>query len=184
MYGLLLVKGTVITREHCLLENLQAFLLAVSALIFLWRAKKAGDLTPVYLCGALLCFTMFVREYDVRKLDLPEVVVTLGSGRGKDALFVLLWTLGIFNIALRFRAVFAAVRKSFLPSDLIMFIVAALFMVLGELFEKHVVPVYPHVFFEELAELNAYMILLAATFVTRPSASRVCSPSGIDSGKP
>lgn len=176
LYMLLQEHGVGIASEHGLLENLQALLLAAATAVFLFRVKGAAkDISSLYLCGALLCFTMFVREYDVRKLDVPHFLIILGSGSLKNMIFVILWVLGVWNVVHRFRAVSRIARTTFSLRDVIPLVVSMLFIVLGEFFEKRIIPVSPHVFYEELSELNGYLILLIASIIaprlTAPSAS-------------
>lgn len=176
----LFVEGNVnVYAENGILETLQAVLLALSCLMFLATAiweKGTGRL--VVLFRALLCYGFVLREVDVETLDIPDLLILLGSGSGRNL------SLGIGLILLCLCALFAGFRAQlrcgldFARSRAGLLLLSGLgFLLLGDVFEKQVLGSIPHhVFFEEMSELlGDVMILLSAvasgSFLQREAAA-------------
>lgn len=81
--------------EHGLVENLQASVLIVAMMLFLLRAiestKRASLLFA--LGGSLFSLSCALREVDVEHLNLPSVLIFLGSGIGRDVVLGSLWVI-------------------------------------------------------------------------------------------
>lgn len=175
----LFVEGNVnVYAENGILETLQAVLLALSCLMFLATAiweKGTGRL--VVLFCALLCYGFVLREVDVETLDIPDLLILLGSGSGRNL------SLGIGLILLCLCALFAGFRAQlrcgldFARSHAGLLLSGLGFLLLGDVFEKQVLGSIPHhVFFEEMSELlGDVMILLSAvasgSFLQREAAA-------------
>lgn len=176
----LFVEGNVnVYAENGILETLQAALLALSCLIFLATAiweKGTGRL--VVLFCALLCYGFVLREVDVETFDIPDLLILLGSGAGRNA------SLAVGLILLCLCALFAGFRAqfrlglAFARSRAGLLLLSGLgFLLLGDVFEKQVLGSVPHhVFFEEMSELlGDVMILLSAvasgSFLQRGAAA-------------
>ena len=176
----LFVEGNVnVYAENGILETLQAALLALSCLIFLATAiweKGTGRL--VVLFCALLCYGFVLREVDVETFDIPDLLILLGSGTGRNV------SLAVGLILLCLCALFAGFRAqfrlglAFAHSRAGLLLLSGLgFLLLGDVFEKQVLGSVPHhVFFEEMSELlGDVMILLSAvasgSFLQRGAAA-------------
>lgn len=86
--------NTEIVKEDHELENYQVILLFISGAVYLqtlFYAQKGQKLFPA--AGALLCFSFILRELDVEKFDLPEIIILLGHGIGRNILLIGLWLL-------------------------------------------------------------------------------------------
>ena len=157
-----------IYEENGLLEDLQAAILALTALLFLVNAvveKQRSDKLLLLFC-AQLCYCFCLREMDVETFDIPRIFILLGSGIGRHvtvaAGFVAIIGYAAYtNFWHYLHAAWAFIRS--VPGVLILY--AGLCLVMGEYFEKHV-PVTHHAFLEETSELFGYVLLLIAAFTT------------------
>ena len=182
----LFVEGNVnVYAENGILETLQAVLLALSCLIFLATATwEKGTGRLVVLFCALLCYGFVLREVDVETLDIPDLLILLGSGTGRNA------SLAVGLILLCLGALFAGFRAQlrlgldFARSRAGLLLLSGLgFLLLSDVFEKQVLGSVPHhVFFEEMSELlGDVMILLSAVasgaFLQRGAATALRKPA-------
>ena len=130
--------------ENGLLENFQAFLL-FSATILYFRLTLLNDQSEeskrVNMGLSLLCFSFLLREVDIEKLPFMETVGFLFHGIGRTILLVVLWS-GFF------KNVYDHCDISFL------------LLVVGTTFDKEFWDIEHGRLYEELAETNAYLILI------------------------
>lgn len=155
-------------REDGLLENLQALVLLATMIVALWQhwVQRADvGLAPLFL--ALVCFSGLLRELDVERYDIPQILILLGSGLGKRILLGALW-LGFFAWAIRRRREVWSEGVGLLGrlAGRCMLLAPALILVAG-LLDKKILPLPYPVFFEELLELNAYAVMLLAALTLR-----------------
>ncbi|HTN30120.1 MAG TPA: hypothetical protein VL178_04710 [Pseudomonas sp.] len=165
-YALFVENNTNVYAENGILETLQAVLLGLSCILFLATAaweKGAGRL--VILFCSLLCYGFVLREVDVETFDIPDLLIQLGSGAGRNA------TLAAGLLVLCLTALFAGLREQFrLGLDFarsrsgLLLLTGLGFLLLGDVFEKELLGSFQHhVFFEEMSELlGDLMILLSA----------------------
>jgi len=145
------------------LENLQALLLVSACVIFISAILRGqrSDKLILFAC-ALLCYGFFLRELDVQKLDVPPLLILLGSGSGRN-LTLLLTTLLLLVMAGRNARHYVRAVKAYMRLPLFwLFLAAAVVLYLGDYFETADALLH-HEFIEEGLELLAYgLILLAA----------------------
>jgi hypothetical protein len=142
------------------LEMLQAVVLAICTVLFLvasFRTREQGRL--ILLFCALLCYGFVVRELEVRLMDVPLLVKTLCSGRGRNISLVIGFSALLIGACARFsyykRAGIAFVKSR---AGTLLMVGGALLWV-GDLFEKmHSIP--HHAYFEEISELCGYVFIL------------------------
>ena len=160
-YGVIGLNDFNIFDENSLLENTQAFVLLLVFFLFLvplFEPFRGDKLIAVFF--AILTLAFLLREVDIEKFDLPKILILLGSGNGRNILLALgfLSTLGFalfkFRYYLDLARCFLRNRTGFAT------LVAGLFLIVGDMFEKIDVPY--HVLYEESLELLGYAFLLSA----------------------
>jgi len=160
-YGVIGLNDFNIFDENNLLENTQAFVLLLVFFLFLvplFEPFRGDKLIAVFF--AILTLAFLLREVDIEKFDLPKILILLGSGNGRNILLALgfLSTLGFalfkFRYYLDLARCFLRNRTGFAT------LVAGLFLIVGDMFEKIDVPY--HVLYEESLELLGYAFLLSA----------------------
>ena len=149
-------------EENGLLENMQVVLLSLTILVFamqLWMKKRSHPVFP--LAGAYLCAVFVLRELDVEELDVPNFLIQLGSGIGRNIILVVLGGL-LAGYALKKQKII----RTFLPafffetSSLTIF-VGLLFLVSGWPFDKGIIHTEYYQFYEEIFELTGYYLMFA-----------------------
>lgn len=164
-------KQAQIYEDNGLIENMQALLLMVACIVYLLvglRENRLNKLIPLFC--SLLCFSFLLRELDVEKFDLPGVLIYFGHGAGRDAILAI----ALFSIF-----TYAALNRSYYKKAAIHFarsgsgwllVSGGVFLVIGNVFEKS--DGIPHfVFFEEIAELFGYVLILLSSIYARSYAS-------------
>lgn len=162
-----------IYSESGLLENIQAFVLAIACLTFLWPVifEKRSD-KLILLFFSLLCYAFVLREVDVEDLDIPDFLKAVGHGAGRNitvaAALVLILTFFAFNFFYYVSKANAFLRS--ISGTLILMGMAFLFC--GLFFEKST-SISHHVYFEEIFELLGDIFLflgaLSVHSFSRPS---------------
>jgi hypothetical protein len=156
---LYLHNNVSVYRENGLLENLQTLLLAIGFLVYLLCIILGhGPERLLHGCGALLCYTFALRELDIDRLDLPAVFKLIGAGTGRNvtiaAAFILLATIASLK-----PPTYAKASALFLKSrGGRVLLLAGLFLLVGDLFERGRAIVH-HVYFEEVLELCGYALI-------------------------
>jgi hypothetical protein len=177
-----LVRGnTFIISEFGPLENAQGWVLLASCLLFLWPVlQRRPDRVVAAFCS-LLCLTLLLREVNVERLNLPGLLIFLGSGSGRNVMLVVLFLMLSAWALLTFSHTFDAALRFFrsLPGALL--IAAAGCELAGNVFNAAMR--FPrNVFFEETSELAAYCLLLLCAVATgrqrMPSLRRSAERSG------
>lgn len=160
-----------ISYESGPIENLQAAVLLLAFVIFLFNAKKfegAGRAAALILC--LASINMFFREIDFRTIPVSDLVLSITTGRTRNLVFwctLLLICFYITSHFTHFRYIVAAMfHWRAWPYYLWIVLIVS-----GELAEEASRAngnmfgdlTIPHgQFWEEMLELNAYMALLFA----------------------
>ncbi|MGR8953681.1 MAG: hypothetical protein ACU83V_14910 [Gammaproteobacteria bacterium] len=156
---------TEIAHENHSLENIQVILLLTSGLAYLrtvFYIPKDHRLLP--WVGALLCFSFILRELDVEKFDLPQVIIFLGGhGYGRNIMLISLW---LWAAVLFFRNPrhYWSLAMHILPIRSCLFVIlGGVLLVVGSLFESQVFGVKSYQLYEELSEMNGYAFILFAS---------------------
>jgi len=160
-YAVLVLNDVAVFDENNLLENTQAVTLAITLVLFtvpLFDRSRNDRLLAIFF--AFLALGFILRELDIEKLGLPNVLVVLGSGEGRNLLLAtgLLSTLGYALFKFRF---YLDLAQMFIRSSTgLTTLLAGFFLVVGDFFEKAKIP--HHVLFEESLELIGYALLMWA----------------------
>ena len=167
-----------IYAEDGLIENIQASFLAIACLVYLAVAVlDKQSKTLILLFCSLLCYGFVLRELDVEKLNVPSAIKFMGSGVGRNAsvgaaFAAILIYVGFsgFTQHVKTAVAFFKVKSGAL------LLVAAVFLFVGEFFEKQTEMVF-HVFYEEMLELLGYLFILLSSLSVVPFFNRVGSRS-------
>ena len=135
--------------------------LALALVFFLvpvFDSVRNDRLIAVFL--SLLSLGFILRELDVEQFDLPNLLILLGSGKGRNLLLGTGLLLTLVTALFKFRYYLSLSRCFFRHGAGIATLFAGLFLVVGDIFEKIDIPY--HVLYEESLELVGYAILLLA----------------------
>lgn len=186
-YSVFVLNDSTVYAENGPLENLQAALLAICSLTFLIPVVlKKPPVKLILLSCSWLCFSFFLRELDVERLNVPDAVKLIGSGAGRNGMLVL----GFLTLL-----AFAAARFSFYKEAVLLFLkarpgvlmmLAGVLLFAGEIFEKSH-SIRHNAFFEEELELLGFSFILLSAFAVNcglaPSPGASSPPSGSDPKK-
>jgi hypothetical protein len=155
--------NTEIVKEDQALENYQVILLFISGAVYLqtlFYAQKGQKLFPA--AGALLCFSFILRELDVEKFDLPEIIILLGHGLGRNIMLIGLWLLLAVSFARNYKHYLGIAVNLLMTRSALLMVAGGLLLIVGDLFEDKIFGVTFHQLYEELSELNGYFLILLA----------------------
>ena len=163
-----------VAREHGPLESLQALGLLLAALGFL-GAGAPGQPRSLHALGwslALFCLTFFLLEFDTRPFGI-EPLTRLTNGPVRDAWLAGLWLAMAGVVLARWRAVWATFRGWLATPSGGAMVAAGAFWLLSQALETGPFQdvLGPH-FLEELMEVNAVLLMLAAGVLARRCARR------------
>lgn len=146
-------------QEDNIYENVQVLCLFISMVIFLYAAVSR-DFKSVAFISAVTCFLFILRELNVESFDIPHIFILLFSGTGKKILFAFLILLSLYFLKNSYGI--KHIIKSFIP-DMNPFIISlGILFVISWVFDKKIFDIQYNLLFEELAETNAYFIIIAA----------------------
>lgn len=162
-------NNTHIYAENGLLETLQAGLLAITCISFLVDAsleKRPKNL--ILLACSLLCYSFLLRELDVEKFDVPDILKMIGSGYGRNTTIAV----GFFAIftyaALSNYSYYKKAAISFIKSRPgLLLISGGILLLIADFFEGQRSIAY-HVFIEELFELFAFVLIMLSSLAANP----------------
>jgi hypothetical protein len=160
-YAVMLLDDLSVYAENNLLESTQALTLALALVFFLvpvFDSVRNDRLIAVFM--SLLSLGFILRELDVEQFDLPNILILLGSGKGRNLLLGTGLLLTLATALFKFRYYLSLSRCFFRHGAGIATLFAGLFLVIGDMFEKIDIPY--HVLYEESLELVGYAILLLA----------------------
>ena len=160
-YAVMLLDDSSVYAENNLLESTQALTLALALVFFLvpvFDSVRNDRLIAVFM--SLLSLGFILRELDVEQFDLPNILILLGSGKGRNLLLGTGLLLTLATALFKFRYYLSLSRCFFRHGAGIATLFAGLFLVIGDMFEKIDIPY--HVLYEESLELVGYAILLLA----------------------
>jgi hypothetical protein len=169
-----------VAEENHLLENLQAAALFLALMLSLVNLAPLRRRPPPYIAAglAVLFLTLLLRELDLEKFDLPDILTTLGSGTGRNLLLGLLCAVVLFSVA-RNRHRLKGDTLAYICSPLMYYLLAAATLYLvGEAMDKKLLPLAKptRVFWEETAEcLAAFWSVLGTAVWTAANSFRETS---------
>jgi len=157
-----------IAQENGVLENTQVALLLLSGLIFLVQSFSVDRTVRCILwMGAWFCLSVILRELDVEDLSVPQWVVWLGSGMGRNLIMGIGWiVLGVLAIKSypELKGAFGRIARS---RTAIFVLAAGIMLVLGSLFDHGAVMARHGKLLEEIFETIGYFLLLPAALFSR-----------------
>ncbi len=131
-----------IAQEDSLLEWSQAVILFSAVLVLLVRLAicRPGDRFFPFFFLLLTYITVLLREMDVEDYPLPDLLVFLGSGVGRDILLSAIWIAYLF-LLFRKSSKVVVFARSFLRSRTGAYFIAGVVLYLAGLpFDKHFFP--------------------------------------------
>ena len=155
-------------RENSWVENMQVGFLAIGCLLYFVSAMRLnGDHRIVCLFFSMLSFIFMFREVDVDKLDVPRVVIFMLAEQGRAFFFLIL--LGLLFYELRKFSYYWRNRRYYLSSSIFIFIATAalLLIIFSTAFDQKLIRVEHRIFYEELSEMTAYLMMLGAALFSR-----------------
>ncbi|MGJ8656382.1 MAG: hypothetical protein ACSHX6_08020 [Akkermansiaceae bacterium] len=153
-------------EENNVVESSQVYLYIFSAVILLIKGFSVRHIDRwLYLFFGVTCLSFVFRELDVEDFDVPQIVILIGSGKGRNWIFIIAFTLLIHVFISRYMKVL----KSFKQWKYSIVVQVCLFgcsmLLLGAIGDEYDMPL-----FEEVCELNgAFFIALSALlFIVKP----------------
>lgn len=143
-------------QENNLLENIQALTLTLSMATFLYACFKDRLRSIAFLCAAI-CLAFILREIDIENLHVPNLAVVLFSGIGKYILMLLLLCPSTLWVLKNYKITFLTERVIIPFSQFA--VLSIIFFALSWIFDKGVFDTNQNILFEELSELNAYLLI-------------------------
>ena len=157
-----------LAQENGVLENTQVALLLLSGLVFVVQSFRVErNLRFILWMGAWLSPSIILRELDIEKLAVPQWVVAIGSGMGRNLIMAAGWSaLGVLAIKSypELKGSFARIARSRMA---IFMFFAGILLLLGSLFDHETVVADQGMFWEEAFETIAYFLLLPAALFSR-----------------
>ena len=165
-YLVIVFDRSSLYQENGLLENLQViFLLLTMSVLYLQFHFRVNPHRFFSVAGLFLCLVFILRELDVEKLDVPQIVIVLGSGCGRNVLMSVLG-LALLGYAVRNMNVLRELLPEYLyrVSSVTVF-VGFLFLIFGGLFDKGNIVKVHNQFFEEILEMTGYYLMFAGAVI-------------------
>lgn len=169
-YEMFYLKNASIHAENHFVENMQVIVCALASVVFFVSAFINGEkakMIPLFF--ATLAFAFIFREVDFEKLDVPEIVKTLGSGKGRNIIMIVLFVSVFTGAFLKFKFYLGAVFKFLRTKTFIVGVLSALILVASDILERSTsIPNYE--FWEETVEYVGYtfFLLSAITYIPAP----------------
>jgi len=162
-----------IYAENGLIENIQVVILIIAYIVYLLTAalEKRSERLILIFC-ALLCYSFILREVDVERLNIPYILISIGSGVGRNVTIFIAFA-AIAYVALRNYSCYKKVAIRFIKTNSGYFLMAGgVFLFIGDFFEKHNL-ISHHIFFEEMFELSAYVLILLSSLTSDSFVSSI-----------
>lgn len=148
-------------EENGVMENAQALLLGAGTVIYLKFFLADRNENFFYGALSLLCFSFLLRELDVEDFSLPIILIQLGSGTGRNIMLFSLWCLMAYGFVFRIEDKFLVVH-TFIKGRLFRYLqLTLLLLIVSAIFDRRILVLQHSRLFEELFEINAYLMLLA-----------------------
>ena len=144
-----------IHQEGHLLENVQAVAFLLSGLCLIVALLRArGFMLWMRSFYCLTCFLAVVREVDVERMDVPDIVISFGSGILRNIVFGGLFVLLIILFFFKYRWQMKKWKLWIKTNLAVVCLLGCGFILLGDLFEKLDID---HL--EELMETNGALLI-------------------------
>jgi len=164
-YSVYVLNQPSIYAENGPLENIQVFTLSLACLVFFLPAvcqERNDKLFQLFL--SLLCLSFVLREVDIEDLNVPNILISIGSGTGRNVLliigFIAIFSSMLFNLTHQKKVL----KRYVLSKGGLLLVTAGILLCIGSLFEEMTLVAH-HAFFEEMSELTGYVIILLVAFI-------------------
>ncbi|MGL4573486.1 MAG: hypothetical protein ACRCV9_01715 [Burkholderiaceae bacterium] len=154
---------TDVFAENGLIENTQACVLALACTVYFFTAvlEKQSERLILLFC-ALLCYSFVLREINVEEFDIAPALVFIGHGVGRNTTLALAFSSIAIYAALHLPHYKKAAFEFAKSKAGKLLIAGGVFLFVGQYFEtSH--SLSHHVFFEEIAELFGYVLILLSS---------------------
>ena len=163
-FSVYMLNQTTIYAENGLIENIQVLTLSIACLFFflpIVRQKRNDKLFLLFF--AFLCLACVLREVDIEDLNVPNFLIVIGSGAGRNIILATGF-FAIFSYSLSNVTHYKKVLRSFLSRCGIVIVTAGILLFIGDFFEK-VSLIQHRMFYEEMFELSGYVLILLVAFI-------------------
>lgn len=161
-------NADMVAQENGILENTQVALLLLSGIIFTMKSfAVARHIRRILWMGAWFCLSCILRELDVEDLAVPQWVVWVGSGMGRNLIMGIGWiVLGVVAIKSypELKDSFGRIARS---RTAILVFIAGTMLLLGSLFDHTSIMAEHGKLLEEACETLGYFLLLSAAFLSK-----------------
>jgi hypothetical protein len=164
-YDVILFAHHEVHGENALLENLQAMFLGLATALFLVPTPANIANQCLNKAFALLCFSFLLRELDLEYLGLPALLVQVGTGTGRTMLLTALWTMVLYGFVHNVQDKPQFLRQLLRSYKFVVMAVVLVLLAISAVMDKELLPISPARLYEELAETNAYFMMLLVGFV-------------------
>ena len=171
--------------ENALFENIQAVCLIFSAILYAASSLRNKSTERVELMGlALLCFSFSLREIDIELIGLPQLIEQLLVGNGRTASLLVLWS-GYLAFLFRQPVNLSELIHRQFDSGLSRYLfVSAGLLLTGALIDRGLfTPGHPRLF-EEMLEVNAYLLLFIPAAKSIVTSARQPQDNSIEAPEP
>ncbi len=153
------IGNDAISEEGEFVEAVSAFSYLFAAILVFFRSLQLKGLERKLACFFVLTSLLFfIRELDLELLNIPGILIKLGTGMGRNVFFVVLYLFLIVTILVVPGNWAALHPREFFKSQVVRFaVVGGVFLVLGSIFER-----MHFVLIEEVLEMNGALFILFA----------------------
>ncbi len=167
-----------LAQENGVLENTQVALLLLSGLIFVVQSFRVErNLRFILWMGAWLSPSIILRELDIETLAIPQWVIMIGSGTGRNLIMGFGW-IALCVIAIKsyseLKGSFGRIARSRMA---IFMYSSAILLLLGSLFD-HGSMADQGKLWEEAFETIGYFLLLPAALFSEEGSARALRHNG------
>jgi magnesium-transporting ATPase (P-type) len=166
LYQVIELGNSSIIDENDLVENLQVFCYSFSAVILLVNAFRVSKLTKwLNLFFGVTCLSFVLRELDVEDLNVPDLFILLGSGKGRNIMFIVAFT-ALFSVFFKhYRYALSGLKRLSKSPVVQICLLGCILLMLGVVGEENDMELL-----EEVSEMNgAKLIAISAlVFVSKP----------------
>ena len=151
-----------LSDEGGFIESATAFgFLFAGVLLIFQSLSKVGMELRLSQIFAVTCVALFLREVDVEDLNVPYMLKFLGSGLGRDVLFILTYGFIVVSILIRDReGLLRKVVMSFKSPVSKIVLTGCACLLVGSLFEQS-----HNELAEEIMEMNGSLLILLAAIL-------------------
>jgi hypothetical protein len=161
-YAVFVWNRTDLHAENGLIENTQVVLLLIACLAFLAPiAFETRSDKLILLFYSLLCYSFILRELEVQEFDIPEVLIFIGSGIGRNTIGAVAFTAIVAYAFFHFSYYKKAAIEFLASRSGILVLLGGGFLFLGDGMENQKALIH-HEYFEEIFELCGYVFILLA----------------------